>query len=162
MNPLSLCLSISPLTTVSTPPLPVASIVQSHVIQQLRQRHPELRVNFDNASCPNVIHYENGLAALKIFGQAGIWQGEKQIAYTDALAGRRLDFSQNLLELDVPLSAAPPPSLKSESSPSWRRWLLWTGVGIVATGVAYRIYDSRQQNSGNRTGSSGLQHGIRL
>lgn len=161
MNPLSLCLSIVPLNGVSTPPAPVTAIVQSHVISELREEHAVLAVNFGAATCPHVIHYEHGLATLTISGEAGVWRGKKQIAYTDALAGRPIDFSANLIETDYDLKniAALPPA--TPRSPSWQRWLLWTGVGVVVAGVAYRIYDAKQD--GPRplpNGSASLQRGV--
>lgn len=143
MNPLTLCLSIAPLNGTVRAPQPVSEIVHNHVIQEMRRESPNLRVSFRDPACPNVIHYEEGISSITITGSTTVWNGQKQISYTDALAQRPISFEENLL---TPSPAETSTIDNSGASSSWKRWAFWTGVGLVTAGVGYHIYHSRRDN----------------
>lgn len=148
MNTLLYCLSIMPLNPTSQTPPPVLEIVQTHIVKEFKRADPHLIVNFGIASCPNVIHYEEALSSLIIKGNTGQWNGEKEILYTDSLAERSIDFSENL----TPIAAKNSQLIPEHSSPNWKTWAIWTGVGLAAAGVVYylsqRDSDPRKEPTG--------------
>lgn len=157
MNPLTLCLSIVPLGSVSHAPSPVIEIVQNRIIQQIKQENPLLLVNFGSASCPNVIHYEEDLSSLKLLGSAGLWSGEKSISYTDALSDRPLNFDENLKTPQPPYE-----NVSAVPSSIWKSWILWGGIAAVAGSVIYlKTHNSNSSKpSQNKPGTVNLRRGI--
>lgn len=146
MNPLTLCLSIVPLTNQTHTPTPVMEIVQNRIVQQLKVDKPDLLVNFGKSSCPNVIHFEEELSSIKLLGNSDVWIGEKQISYTDALSDRSLDFDENL---KMPHNTQNGNSNPPQSS-SWKPWVLWTGLALTAGGLTYYLIHQRKSHTSNQ------------
>ena len=154
MNPILLCLSILPLQSpTALAPSPVLEIVQQHVLSEMRKNSPNLVVNFGVASCPNVIHLEQGVASIRLFGATSTWSGEKHIAYTEALAARPIDFGLNLAEPSL-LPAISSSATRDVGQPStWKPGVLWAGAALIAAGAIYYLHKSggtRTQSSENR------------
>ncbi|HVJ65519.1 MAG TPA: hypothetical protein VM901_09715 [Bdellovibrionota bacterium] len=161
MNPMIYCLSILPVTapTTAAPPPPVIEIVQRHVVHEIKRVSPLLNVNFGVASCPNIIHFEESAGALHLSGETATWSGEAEIVYTDALAERPLDLSPYLR---IPSPSATALGTPSPSSSGWKRWLLWSGVGLIAGGAVY--YLAQKNGNANPSASEGvaLKQGVKF
>jgi hypothetical protein len=162
MNPLPLihCLSIMPvLGTQTSTPTPVLEITQQHILRELKRNSPQTTFNIGIATCPNVIHFEEGVSEIKLSGQTPNWNGEKIISYTDALAQRPIEFGGNFSETtNIPQFTG---NLRSKTNkPEWKKWLLWSSVGVAAAGAAYYISQQRGRRANSSSSGQTLATGI--